>query len=441
MENLDASVLSTSLPRIALDLQTNPIHLKLALTSYLLALAIFIPASGWAADRFGARKVFRAAILVFALGSIACGLSQSLPQLIGARVLQGIGGSMMVPVGRLIVLRATPKAGLVAALAWLTVPALIGPVMGPPLGGFITTFFNWRWIFWINIPIAVLGVALVTLFIPRVAVTDRRGLDLWGFVLIGPGLAGFLSGLTLAGLDLAPPSLVWLMTVGGLALILLYVRHALIVPEPLVDLRLLRLATFRISVVGGMFFRVGSGSLPFLLPLLLQVGFGLSPFQSGMMTFASGAGALLMKFLAQPLLTRFGFRLVLTVNAVVSGVFILAPSGFTPETPYLVMVAVLFLGGVSRSLQFTSINAVSYADIGPERLSSASSFNAVLQQLSGSIGITIAAFALQAVQLWLGADQINAAIFPPVFALVAALAVGSSFWFARLDRMAGSTLL
>jgi len=441
MENIDSSVLSTSLPAIARDLGTNPIHLKLALTSYLLALAVFIPASGWAADRVGARKIFRLAILVFAAGSIACAMSNSLLELIASRVLQGIGGSMMVPVGRLIVLRATPKAGLVGALAWLTVPALLGPVMGPPLGGFITTFFNWRWIFWVNIPIAVAGIILVTVFIPRVAVETRKGLDWLGFLLIGPGLAGTLTGLTLAGLGLASTQLITALVVGGLVLILLYIRHALKVDEPLVDLRLMQLPTFRTSVIGGFFFRVGSGALPFLLPLMLQVGFGLSAFQSGMMTFASGGGALLMKFVAQPLLHRFGFRTILTVNAVIAAVFILAPATFTPNTPYLIMVGVLFLGGVSRSLQFTSINAMSYADVPPERLSSASTFNAAMQQLTGSIGITIAAFALEAAQAAYGLHEIDKSLFPPAFMVIAALSVSSAYWFARMDRAAGDTLL
>ena len=441
MENLDSAVLSTSLPRIAEDLQTNPIHLKLALTSYLLAVAIFIPASGWAADRFGTRRVFRWAIAIFALGSIACGLSTSLLGLILSRVLQGLGGSMMVPVGRLIVLRATPRAGMVAALAWLTVPALIGPVLGPPLGGFITTYFQWRWIFWINVPIAVLGGALVTLYIPRMPGEAVRRLDVKGFLLIGPGLALLLTGLTLAGLDMAPAPVVAAMVLSGCVLTLAYLVHALRVAAPLVDLRLMQVPTFRLSVQGGTLFRIGSGALLFLLPLMFQLGFGLTPFQSGMMTFASGAGALLMKFMAQPLLRRFGFRRVLRLNALLAALFIVMPAFFTPQTPYLLMVFVLFLGGLSRSLQFTSINAVAYADISAERLSSATSFNAALQQLTGSIGITVAAFGLQAVQEWQGATLIDAATFPPVFVFVALLASASSYWFHKLDAKAGAALV
>ncbi len=441
MENIDASVLSTSLPQIAKDLATDPIRLKLALTSYLLALAIFIPASGWAADRFGARRVFRWAILVFAAGSIACAASTSLGTLIASRVLQGIGGSMMVPVGRLIVLRATPKAGLVGALAWLTVPALIGPVMGPPIGGFITTYFDWRWIFWINIPIAVVGIALVSAFIPKLPPAPPVRLDALGFLLIGPGLAAALTGLTLSGLGVASTAVTVSMTIIGVVLIVAYVRHAGRVPAPLVDLRLLRLPTFRISALGGTAFRISSGALPFLLPLLFQIGFGLTAFQSGMLTFASGFGAMLMKFIAQPLLRRFGFRRVLVGNACLSALFILAPAGFTTATPYPLMIAVLFLGGVCRSLQFTSINAMAYADVASDRLSSATSFNAVLQQLSASIGITVAAFALEAAQAMTGAPALTGTLFPPVFAVVAAFSLASIWWFARLTPTSGASLL
>lgn len=441
MENIDSSVLSTSLPQIAADLGSDPIHLKLVLTTYLLALAVFIPASGWAADRFGARLIFRWAIVVFALGSIACGLSQNLLELVAARALQGIGGSMMTPVGRLIVLRATPKAGLVGALAWLTVPALLGPVMGPPLGGYITTYWDWRWIFWINIPIAVVGVVLASLYIPNLREAEVRRFDSLGFVLLGPGLAGFLTGATLLGLSLASPWLVLLLMLGGIALIAAYVFHALRTPEPMVDLRLLKIPTFRISATAGTMFRVGVGALPFLLPLMLQLGFGLNPFQSGMLTFVSGLGALAMKFTAQPILRALGFRKVLALNAMLSAAFILLPAFFTPQTPWLWMAGVLFIGGLSRSLQFTSVNAIAYADVGSERLSSATSFSAVLQQLSGSIGITLAAMVLEGAGWARGGTATDLANFPIVFVLIAAMSVASGLVFLRLGPEAGSVLV
>ena len=441
MENIDASVLSTSLPAMAVDLGTDPIHLKLVLTSYLLALAVFIPASGWAADKFGARVVFRAAILVFVLGSIACGLSQTLWQLVLARTLQGVGGSMMMPVGRLILLRTVPRDGLVGALAWLTVPALLGPVMGPPLGGYITTYFHWRWIFWINLPLAVLGIVLVTLLIPNIRETGTGRFDLKGFVLAGPGLAAFLIGLTLAGLNLAPLWGILALLLGGMALTFGFVRHALRVDDPLVDLRLLKLATFRIAVTAGSLFRISVGALPFLLPLMFQLGFGLTAFASGLLTFSSGLGAMAMKFAAQPLLRRFGFRGVLLGNAVISGVLILGPALFTQSTPVPVMVAVLVAGGLSRSLQFTSLNAIGYAEVTSARLSSATSFMAVLQQLSGSVGITLAAMVLEICGTLRGTSAPDLGNFPFVFALLAVLALASAAIFARLRKDAGQSMV
>lgn len=441
MENLDSTVIATSLPAIAVDLNTGPIQLKLALTSYLLALAIFIPASGWMADRFGARRIFRWAIAVFAAGSIACGLSINLPTLVAARVLQGVGGAMMVPVARLIVLRSTPKADFVNAMAWLTVPALIGPVLGPPLGGFITTYFHWRWIFWINIPIAVIGIALTTRFIPKLAPEPVSGFDTRGFLLVGPGLAGFLSGVTLSGLGIAPVEVIAGLMIGGLTLLVLYVRHAMRAPRPLVNLRLLRFLTFRVNVTGGTIFRVGAGGLPFLLPLMYQIGFGLTAFQSGMLTFVSGVGAIAMKFVAQPILNRFGFRRTLAFNAILAGVFMAAPATFTVHTPYTLMMLALFFGGVCRSLQFTALNALAYSEIEPPLMSSATSFNAVLQQLSASVGITFAAFGLEAVNAWTGSGAVTAASFPPVFVLIAGLSTVSVLVFARLTPTAGAVLL
>jgi EmrB/QacA subfamily drug resistance transporter len=441
METLDANVISTSLPEIARDLDTSPIHLKLALTSYLLALAIFIPASGWAADRFGARRIFRLAIALFAVGSIACGASTSLEGLIAARIVQGIGGSMMVPVGRLIVLRTTPRAELVNALAWLTVPALIGPVLGPLLGGFITTYWDWRWIFWINIPIAVLGMVLVTLFIPQVTSEIPRRFDLRGFLLLGPGLGAVLTGVTLAGLNLSSPLWMAGFTLGGIVLVTAYVGHARRVAEPLVELSLLRIPTFRIAAVGGTFFRIGAGARPFLLPLLFQLGFAMTPFQSGALTFASGLGAMTMKFVAKPILDRFGFRRVLIANAVMSSALMLLPIAFTATTPWLLIVVPLFVAGVGWSLQFTAINAMAYAEVPAARMSSATSFNSVAQQLSSSVGITLAAFGLTGVQAMTGTSALSAPDFAPVFGLMAGVALLSAPVFARLARDAGGNML
>ena len=436
MENLDLTVLSTALPAIAADFGANPIHLKLALTSYLLALAILIPASGWLADRYGARLIFRIAILTFVTGSILCGLSSSITEIVASRIVQGIGGSMMVPVGRLVILRSVEKRDLVGSLAWLTVPALIGPVMGPPVGGFITTYFQWRWIFWINVPVGVLGLILATLFIPDIRGDERRRFDALGFALAGLGLALFMSGSTMLGLGLLPIVYVLGMLVGGAVLLAAYIVHSRRAESPIVDLSLFRIPTFGTSMIGTILFRIGVGATPFLLPLLLQVGFGMTPFHSGLVTFASAIGALAMKFVAPPILRRHGFRSVLVFNALVAGVFVTLPASFTQATPVWVMTGLLLIGGFFRSLQFTSVNALAFADIPPERMSRATTLTSVAQQLALSVGISIGAIAVQLTSASTG-GAITAASFWPAFLVVGLLTAASSIPFMRLAHDAG----
>jgi EmrB/QacA subfamily drug resistance transporter len=441
MENMDATVLATSLPAIAKDLHADPINLKLALTTYLLALAVFIPASGWMADRFGAKNIFRAAMVVFALGSIACALSTGLVSLVAARILQGMGGAMMTPVGRLIVLRTVPRAEIIGAIAWLSIPALVGPVVGPPLGGFITTYFTWRWIFWINIPVALAGLALITRFIPDIREEAPSHFDLRGFLLIGPGLSMFLTGVTLMGVGLATPETIFFVTFAGAVLLAAYVWHALRDPEPILDLRLLTIPTYRAGVIGGFMFRVGLGASPFLLPLLFQAGFGMTAFQSGMLTFATGVGAMVMKTQVATILRRYGFRRVLLVNAAVCSTFALLPALFTIATPAYVIIALFLVGGLTRSLQFTSLNTLAYADVSPEKLSRATSFAAVCQNLSGSVGVTIAAIGLELTQKVLGGEALEVSHFPPVFILIAAISASSMLIFMQLSKSAGASLL
>jgi EmrB/QacA subfamily drug resistance transporter len=441
MENLDATVLSTALPTIAADFGSSPIHLKLALTSYLLSLAIFIPASGWMADRYGARTVFRAAIVVFGAGSIACALSHSLAELVAARVLQGMGGAMMTPVGRLIILKTTPKVGLVDAMAWLTIPALLGPIMGPPVGGFITTYFSWRWIFWINVPIAVAGIILSTLFVPNVREEERRPFDLLGFVLVGPGLALLLTGGTLAGIGLVEPVTTAALATVGAILLVLFVRHALRSSAPLVEPRLLRFASFRAASLGGFLFRVGVGATPFLLPLLFQVGFDMTPFASGVLTVATGLGALFMKTLASRILRRYGFRKVLVANAVLSSALVAAPALFYAGMPVGVIAAVLLAAGFVRSLQFTSINVSALSDVPDAMMGRVTSFTSVLQELSGSVGVSVAALGLEAMQHRAGSEAITASLFPPVFLMIGAISALSSLIFLRMPRDTGGEML
>jgi len=441
METMDSTVIGTSLPAIAADLHVDPIALKLALTSYLLSLAVFIPLSGWMADRFGARTVFRAAIVVFSLGSAACGFAQGLPDFVMFRIIQGMGGAMMVPVGRLVILRSVPKAELISALAWLTVPALMGPVIGPPLGGFISTFFSWRWIFWINIPIGLLGIYLATRYIANFREREVPPVDIKGFILSGIGLSGVSFGFTTVGQSNLFPLWVALSLIAvGAVCIALYVRHARQMPNPLLDLKLLKIDTFFASVVGGFLFRIGVGATPFLLPLYFQLGFGMTPLQSGLLTFATAIGAIAMKTTAAPIIHRLGFKTILTWNAVLTACFTAASALFTALTPAAVILAVLLVGGFFRSLQFTAINAIAYADIHEKEMSKATSFASVVQQLSMSAGVATGALVLEMERMGRDSHQVLAGDFHAAFIIVGCLAASSAFIFARLPKKAGASL-
>jgi EmrB/QacA subfamily drug resistance transporter len=439
MENTDSTVIATSLPVIAQDLGADPIALKLALTSYLVSLAIFIPISGWMADRFGARTVFRTAIGVFMAGSLACAASWSLEGFVIARFLQGMGGAMMVPVGRIVILRSVPRNEIVQALATLTIPALIGPVMGPPLGGFITTFWHWRWIFFINIPIGILGMVLATIYVPNIRESDTPPLDITGFLLSGLGLALLMLGLATGG-HLIPIEVSIGCTLVGTLCLILYVLHARRCPHPVLQLGLLKSPAYRISILGGSLFRVGVGAIPFLLPLMLQIGFGLNPLASGSLTFVAAVGALFMKTIAKRILEYTGFRQLLTVNAVIGAAFIAANGFFTISTPWWLIMLVLFLGGCFRSIQFTSLNAIAYAEVSKRDMSYATSLAAVAQQLALSVGVAFGAFAVETAAAMRGAGEIAAEDFGPAFWAVAAVSSLSTFVFYRLHPDAGAEM-
>ncbi|MFC1459975.1 DHA2 family efflux MFS transporter permease subunit [Microvirga arabica] len=440
MENMDSTVISTSLPMIAQDLGTAPIALKLALTSYLVSLAIFIPISGWMADKYGARTIFTAAIGVFMAGSLACAWANSLEGFVFSRFVQGAGGAMMVPVGRLVLLRSVARSEVVQALATLTIPALIGPIIGPPLGGFITEYFHWRWIFFINIPIGILGIVCALMFVPNIKEDDTPPLDFIGFLLTGVGFSLLMLGFSTTGQHLVPTEIsIGCMAVGAISLIL-YVFHARRAPYPVLHLSLLKVPTFRVSVVGGSLFRIGIGAIPFLLPLMLQVGFGLGPLASGSLTFIAAVGALFMKTMAKRILERTGFRRLLTINAFIGAAFVAANGFFTPETPHWIIMIFLLVGGCFRSLQFTSLNAIGYAEISNREMSYATSLSSAVQQVSLSIGVAFGALVLEMASTYDGTPGITAADFGPAFWAVAAISALSGFIFVRLSPTAGAEM-
>ncbi len=437
MSMIDSTVISTALPAMAKSLGEDPIRLNLAITSYLLSLAVFIPISGWMADRFGARTVFRASIVIFTIGSVFCGLSYSLPELIAARILQGFGGAMMVPVGRLIVLKTVSKSDLVTAMSYLTVPAVLGPVVGPPLGGFIVTYYSWRWIFFINVPIGAIGITLVTLYIPNIREEQVFPLDWQGFLLTGLGLAGLVFGFESIGRHIIPAGLVMFTMVGGGLCMGGYILHAKRIEYPIIDLGLMKIPTFNAATVGGGFFRLGIGALPFLLAMLLQVVFGLSPFASGMLTFASAAGSLLMKATAPPIIRRLGFRSVLIGNGVISAFIMMSYALFRATTPHFVIVLALLAGGFFRSLQFTALGTLAYADVPDPLMSNASSLSSMAQQLFLSLGVTIGAMLLHMSLHGRSAAHLSVHAFTPAFMIMGTLALLSSLLFIPLEYYAG----
>ena len=396
MEQMDSTVIATALPTIAEDIGTSPIALKLALTAYLVSVAIFIPLSGWMSDRFGAKRVFILAIGVFMCGSIACAGAWSLESFVAARFLQGMGGSMMTPIARLILVRGTEKSALIDAMAWLTIPALIGPVIGPPLGGFITTYVSWHWIFLINIPIGLAGIAATLRYLPDTVAQAPGRLDITGFFLAAFAASGVIFGLSVISLPALPPKFGFAAISFGLVCGLFYYLHAARVEEPVLKLSILKQPVYRATIVAGSLFRIGNGALPFLLPLMLQLGFGLDPFKSGLITFISAAGAIAMKFGVQRIFARFGFRTALIAAGLVTSLLVLAAAAIDRDTPLYVLYAILLITGFARSLFFTGLNALSFSEIAPEDMSHATAMTAASQQLSIAMGVALAGGVLEA---------------------------------------------
>jgi EmrB/QacA subfamily drug resistance transporter len=442
MENLDGTIIATALPQMGRSFHVSPVDLNVGMTAYMLMLAVFIPISGWVADRFGARDVFVSAIAVFTLSSIFCGLSQGFWQFTLSRVLQGIGGAMMVPVGRLLVVRSTEKQDLLQAISFIVWPGLVAPVVGPPLGGFITTYASWHWIFFLNVPLGIVAMILASAWIANIREEKVQPFDWMGFLLCSTACVSFMYGLELIGrLDgsWTQPSI---FVGAGFALGTLAVIHLRRAVAPVIDLSSLRIKTFAVTMLGGSLFRIAISVSPFLLPLMFQVAFGLNPFQAGLLMFAMFAGNLGMKTVTTPVLRRFGFRPVLLVNGIVTALSILACASLSANTPRIVIVAVLFVNGLCRSMQFTSLNTLSYADIPKSQLSAATSFSSMLIQMTMGMGVAVGAIALRVAGVLDGHGSSVAGTreFHIAFALVSAIAVLAVLDCFTLDPESGAEI-
>jgi EmrB/QacA subfamily drug resistance transporter len=436
MENLDASVIVPAVPAMALSFGVRPVDLNVGISAYLLTLGVFIPISGWMAERFGARRVFGAAIALFTLASLLCGSVSSLPQFVLARILQGIGGAMMVPVGRLVVLRETPKDRLIYAIAVLTWPALVAPVLGPPLGGLIVDYAQWRWIFWLNLPLGLLALLFAWRIVPELETSQDKKFDWPGFLLIGAALFC----LMLAAEIMSRPDAAWQIAVislaVGIGLIVLGVRHLRNTPSPMVDLDSLKAPTFAVTIWGGSLFRMGVSAVPFLLPLMFQLAFGFDAFNAGLMLMAVFAGNLLMKPLTTSVLQRFGFRPVLVVNGLINAGAIAACAAVTATMPLWLTCAILFVGGMSRSMQFTALNTIAFADVPAKGMSSANTLFSTAFQLAMGLGIALGAVAWRVGESVAGVDH-PATTFRIAFLIVAAVAALGAVDSIMLDPAAG----
>ncbi|MHA4869423.1 DHA2 family efflux MFS transporter permease subunit [Duganella sp. PWIR1] len=442
MEQLDSTVVNTAIPAMAASLQVTPLSLKAVVTSYILSLAVSIPISGWMADRFGTRRVFMTAIAIFTIASVLCGLAINSPMLVAARLLQGFGAAMMMPVGRIAIIRTFPKHELLAAMNFVIIPALIGPLLGPTVGGLIVHWLTWRDIFFINVPVGLAAIFLAHRYMPDYHGDAPRPLDLIGFVLFGTGVALLSWLLEVFGehkLDVTSASVLLFISI---ALLTAYVWHAKDARFPLLRLSLFKIRTFRVSVLGGFVTRIGVGGLPFLLPLLYQLGLGLPAWQSGLLMMPSAAAAMGMKVISSRVLARFGYRQVLTVNTLLIGATISMFAFVREGTPLYVIVAISLCLGFFNSLQFSSMNSIAYADVDSSNSSMASTMASSMQQLSMSFGLAAGSL----VTGWFLGDlpQSNRVALTSAlhyaFITLAVLTVLSAFTFRTLRKTDGETI-
>ncbi len=440
MQNIDGTVITTALPQMAVSFGTTPIHLSIGITAYMLSLAVFIPVSSWVSDRLGSRTVFGAAIAVFTLGSILCGLCDNITQFTLSRIFQGLGGAMMVPVGRLVLFRSVGKAGLVRALSYLTMSAMLGPVFGPPLGGFITTYASWRWIFFLNVPIGIVGVILVFIFIENYREERKASFDWIGFIFTGIAIASLVLDCDMVIQPNANALLTWGLFALSLASGGFACWYMARLAEPTVDLTLLKEPCFFNGVLVGGLFRIGAGGVSYLMAIMLQVSMGMTAFASGMITLAAALSSLFMKVAIPPVLRRWGFRNVLFVNGLLSASAIAACALVVPSMSGYVVFLILLIGGFFRSLQFTGLTTLSYAEISSERTGAANSFSSMMQQITNGMGVAVAAVLVHMTQFLRGesADMLSSIDIRLVFLMMAMIAASGCYFYIRLAPNAGA---
>ena len=442
MENLDGTIIATSLPSMAKDFGSSEIDVASGMTSYLLTLAVLIPVSGWFSDRFGARRIFTLAIAIFTAASILCGLSDSLSMFIFARVLQGVGGALMVPVGRAVVLRGTPKEGIIRAVALITWPGLIAPVVGPAIGGFITTYASWHWIFFINVPLGLIGIFMSLSLLERGQEVQQKPFDYFGFIFGGLALATFIYCLELSH---HLEKNLWLLLITlSICIISGYLayRHLRTCEHPLVDLKLLDIPSFAVSIQAGIIFRAALSAVPFLMPLLFQLAFGMDPFTAGLMVLSIFIGNLAMKAVTSPILHRFGFKRVMIINGGLSVLSIIACAFISPSMALPIILLILFLNGIFRSMQFTSITTIGFAGLLGNQISSASAITGTSMQLANALGVALASLGLVLAQNLRDPQStvLSLADFQMSLVLIALISFTGLFSLLKLPNHAGDDI-
>ncbi|CCI77546.1 hsrA [Klebsiella pneumoniae subsp. rhinoscleromatis SB3432] len=428
---------------MARDFGVTAVELNIGISAYLITLAVLIPASGWIADRFGARAIFTLALAIFTLASVFCGLSTEVHIFVAMRILQGVGGALMVPVGRLAVLRTTPKHQLIKAIATLTWPALVAPIIGPPLGGFITRYASWHWIFFINVPLGLAAIILSLRIIPDIRETERRSFDLSGFITTSVAMVSLVTAMERLG-DRQPqiwPTLA--LAALGFGCLLYSIRHFRRAAAPMVRLDALQVPTFRVTMYGGSLFRASISAVPFLLPLLFQVGFGMDPFHSGLLVLAVFVGNLTIKPATTPLIRWLGFRRLLLINGALNVCSLLACALLTPQTPVWAIMLILYLGGVFRSIQFTGVSTLAFADVPAAQMSDANTLFSTASQLAVGLGITLGAIGIrlgEQVGDWLHLTELPGISFRLSFVFIALICLVGMIDSLHLAKTAGSSV-